>query len=133
MSPDEAVSDIFECRRCGDCCRGYGGTVVDQADIRAIAAYLDMTPERIRSRYCVLSGTRPVLTQQPNGYCAFWDRLCTIHPVKPRMCRDWPFIRSVLVDVANWRIMAGLCPGIRTDISDGQIIACVKEKIRTAS
>jgi Fe-S-cluster containining protein len=131
MSPDTADADIFECRRCGDCCRGYGGTVVADADIRAIAAYLEMTPERFRSTYCVLSGSRPVLGQQPNGYCVFWDRLCTIHPVKPRMCRAWPFIQSVLVDVFNWRIMAGMCPGIRTDVSDERVIACVKRKLRT--
>ena len=127
-SPDPAGTDIFECRRCGDCCNGYGGTVVSDADIRTIAAYLGMAPETIRERYCVLSGSRPVLVQQPNGYCAFWDRLCTIHPVKPAMCRAWPFIESVLVDVANWRIMAGMCPGIHTDVPDERIIRRVKER-----
>lgn len=132
MSPSEAGADIFECRRCGDCCRGYGGTVVDEDDIRAIAAYKDLSPEQFRSRYCVLSGSRLVLVQQPNGYCAFWDRLCTIHPVKPRMCRAWPFIESVLVDVQNWHIMASMCPGIRTDVSDEHIIACLKAKLQTA-
>jgi len=32
------------------------------------------------------------------------------------MCRCWPFIDSVLVDVENWHIMVASCPGIRTDI-----------------
>ena len=132
MSPSEAAPDIFECRRCGDCCRGYGGTLVEEADIGAIAAYLGITAERFRYKYCVLSGSRPMLVQQPNGFCAFWDRLCTIHPVKPRMCRAWPFIKSVLKDVTNWHIMAGMCPGIRTDVSDEQIIACVKKKLPAA-
>lgn len=133
MSADKAADDIFECRRCGDCCRGYGGTVVDEADIRNIAAYLGMKPRAFRTRYCVLSGSRPVLAQRPDGYCAFWDRLCTIHPVKPRMCRAWPYIESILTDVNNWRIMAGMCPGIRTDIDDEHIIACVQEKLRGAT
>ena len=131
MSPDPESSEIFECRRCGDCCRGYGGTAVDETDIRAIAAYLDMDPDTFRERYCVAGRTRPSLVQQPNGYCAFWDQLCTIHPVKPRMCRSWPFIKSVLVDVKNWRVMAGMCPGIRADVPDEQIIACVKEKMQS--
>ena len=127
--PDNGEREIFKCLRCGDCCRGYGGTVVDNTDIRAIAAYLDMTPEAFRTRYCTMSGSRPVLVQQPGGYCAFWDQLCTIHPVKPRMCRAWPFIESVVVDPANWRIMAGMCPGIRTDVSDEHVVECVKKKL----
>ena len=129
MSPNEAACDIFECTRCGDCCKGYGGTVVDEADIRAIAAYLNMSAEKFQERYCVLSGSRPVLVQQSSGYCAFWDQLCTIHPVKPRMCRRWPYIESVVKEVNNWRIMAGMCPGIRTNVSDEHIIACVKKKL----
>ncbi len=132
-SPSAADADIFECRRCGDCCRGYGGTVVDEADIRTIARYLHVKPETFRAGYCDRSGSRLVLAQQSNGYCAFWDQLCTIHPVKPRMCRAWPYIESILVDVANWRAMAGMCPGIRTDVADEHIIACVKEKLRIAS
>lgn len=128
-SPEIDPSEIFECRRCGDCCRGYGGTAVDETDIRAIAAYLNISPDAFRLRYCVPGASRPSLVQQSDGYCAFWDRLCTIHPVKPRMCRLWPFIESVLVDVTNWRIMAGMCPGIRTDVSDKQIIACVKQQL----
>ena len=129
-SPDNAATEIFACRRCGDCCRGYGGTVVDGSDIEAIAAYLKMAPGSFRDTYCVRTGSRWLLVQQPNGYCAFWDQLCTIHPVKPRMCRAWPFIESVLVDVSNWRIMAGMCPGMRTDVSDDRVIAGVREKRR---
>lgn len=132
MSPEKGAEDIFECRRCGDCCKGFGGTVVDEADIRQIAAYLGIPPRTFWSRYCVPSGSRSVLAQGPDGYCAFWDQLCAIHPVKPRMCRAWPYIDSVLADVANWRVMAGVCPGIRTDISDEHIVACVKAKRQTA-
>ena len=133
MSKINAETEAFQCRRCGDCCRGYGGTIVSEQDIKAIAGYLKISPEELRARYCVPSGSRLVLAQQSNGYCAFWDRICTIHPVKPRMCRAWPYIESVLVDVKNWRIMAGMCPGIRTDIPDRQILACVKNKLENSS
>jgi hypothetical protein len=44
------------------------------------------------------------------------------------MCREWPFIGSVLVDGKNWYAMAGSCPGMRTDVIDDQIKACVREK-----
>ena len=45
------------------------------------------------------------------------------------MCRQWPFIESVLVDINNWRIMAGLCPGICTDVPDVVIKACVANEL----
>jgi hypothetical protein len=48
--------------------------------------------------------------------------------VKPRMCSEWPFIKSVLVDVKNWHIMAGSCPGMRTDVIDNMIEACVRRE-----
>ncbi len=108
-------SDIFDCTRCGDCCKGYGGTFVSPDDIKAIANYLGTDSERFVSEYCQISGSEPLLAQGENGYCIFWDQVCTIHPVKPRMCKEWPFIRAVLVDMKNWHIMAGLCPGIRAD------------------
>jgi len=29
--------DIFKCRQCGECCKGYGGTFVTENEIEAIA------------------------------------------------------------------------------------------------
>jgi Fe-S-cluster containining protein len=110
---------------CGDCCRGYGGTFVSLEDIQAIAAYLGADADRFVETYCRFSGSRPVLAQADNGYCIFWDRKCTIHPVKPRMCRQWPYLQSVLVDVGNWHAMAASCPGMRTDVGDDLVTAWV--------
>jgi len=62
-------------------------------------------------------------------YCIFWDGLCTIHSVKPRMCKTWPFIESILVDTINWSIMASLCPGIRTDVPNRIIKKRVAEEL----
>jgi Fe-S-cluster containining protein len=76
-----------------------------------------------------MSGSRPVLTQGPDGRCIFWDKLCTIHPVKPRMCREWPFIPAILTDVQNWRTMADSCPGIRADAPEAAILRIVREKL----
>ncbi len=50
-----------------------------------------------------------------SGYCIFWDKVCTIHEVKPRMCKIWPFIESILLDPSNWAIIKSTCPGIRDD------------------
>jgi Fe-S-cluster containining protein len=130
-SDRKGPEDVFKCRRCGDCCRGYGGTYLTSEDIEAIAAYLGTGTESLLSSYCRLSGDKYLLAQRADGYCVFWDRLCTIHPVKPRMCRNWPFIESVLKDVGNWRAMATMCPGIRTEVSDEEVIRRVKEALET--
>jgi len=125
---DITPSDIFECRQCGECCKGYGGTFVTEKEIKAIVDYLNIDPEHFVDKYCQVSGGKPVLAQGRNSYCVFWDGLCTIHPVKPHMCRNWPFIKSVLVDINNWHIMATLCPGIRTDLPDSIIKECVRKE-----
>lgn len=122
-------SDIFDCKKCGDCCIGYGGTYITAEDIEAIAAYIRVEPETFVRDYCQMSGSKPVLAQGKNGRCVFWDEVCTIHPVKPRMCKAWPFIKSVLTDVSNWHIMASACPGIRTDVPDEVVLACVKREL----
>jgi len=121
--------DIFNCKKCGECCKGYGGTFVTDKDIKAIAAYINSDPADFVKNYCVLSGNKPVIAQGKNGYCIFWDKICTIHPVKPRMCRAWPFIESVLTDITNWKIMAASCPGICTDVSDEAVKASVKKEL----
>lgn len=127
--PVNKIMNIFECKKCGDCCKGYGGTFVTDSDIEAIAAYVKVEPRYFLRDYCQMSGTRPVLAQGKDGYCIFREnKICSIHPVKPRMCRAWPFIQSVLTDISNWRIMADSCPGMRTDISDEEIRVCVEKE-----
>jgi Fe-S-cluster containining protein len=123
------ASTIFQCKKCGDCCKGYGGTYLSQADIEAIADFIQTSPDTFLEKYCQLSGKRPVIRQDENGYCIFWDKICTIHPVKPRMCREWPFIKPVLADIANWSIMAGSCPGIHTGFPDETIRSIVTEEL----
>ena len=126
---DIKPADIFRCKRCGDCCKGYGGTFVSEKDIQAIASYLNTDSQDVIANYCQMSAKKLVLAQGENGFCVFWNGECTIHPVKPRMCKLWPFIESVLIDFENWKIMAGLCPGIRTDIPERVIRECVEKEL----
>ena len=132
LSEDLNVPDLFVCTRCGDCCKGYGGTYVCGEDIAAIAAFLHMEPSETIRRYCRMSGGKYLLGQRPDGYCLLYENACTIHPVKPHMCRQWPFIDSVLVDSNNWLIMAGVCPGMRTDVPLRHVQACVERVLNSA-
>lgn len=130
MRWDEEAPDLFVCRRCGDCCKGYGGTVVDERDIAAIARFLNQTPDGVREGFCLPAGKRFLLGQREDGYCVFWDGLCRIHPVKPRMCRRWPFIESLLRDPGNWRVMASVCPGMRAEAPLPRVLRFTAERLR---
>ncbi|MBF0225864.1 MAG: YkgJ family cysteine cluster protein [Desulfobacterales bacterium] len=110
--------DIFQCKQCGECCKGYGGTFISQNDIDNISNYIGVNRDVFIKNYCAFSGKKSFLIQGKNEYCIFWNnKICGIHPVKPKMCKSWPFIKSVLIDNKNWDIMASCCPGMRTDIS----------------
>ncbi len=124
-----APEDIFECKMCGECCRGFGGTYVNSEDIERIAEYLGVGREEFLRKYCQKSGSGIVLAQKEDGYCVFFKENCTIHPVKPRMCKAWPFIQAVVKDMANWKAMANSCRGIRTDFPDEAIVECVRKVI----
>lgn len=120
----------FACTRCGDCCNGYGGTYLSESDIDAIARFLGVSRESMVLRYTRLSGDRALILQGADGYCVFWDQVCTIHPVKPRMCRRWPFIDALLVDPDNWRSMASCCPGMDADAPQREILAWVTRVLK---
>lgn len=125
---------VFECQQCGECCNGYGGTYVSNDNIEAIAEFVGLPVAQFKTRYCSRSGSRYVLSQNSEGVCAFVkNRICSIHPVKPRMCRAWPYIPAILTDVANWHKMATCCPGMRTDMSDEEILETVQRKLKKVS
>jgi Fe-S-cluster containining protein len=119
-------SDFFECQKCGECCKGYGGTFVSDHEIERISRYLGIDPERLLRDYCDWSGGLPLIKTAESGYCIFWDKLCTIHEVKPRMCKIWPFIESILLDPSNWAIIKSTCPGIRDDGDLDDLAECVR-------
>jgi len=129
--PSDAIQPelLFKCRKCGECCKGYGGTFLTDKEIEDISRYINTDPKGFIAQFCNLSGNRPVLAQRKDGYCIFWDQLCMIHPVKPLMCRKWPFLESILVDTNNWLIMAGSCPGIRPDIDMDTLEKIVKQML----
>ncbi len=120
----------FECICCGDCCNGYGGTVISGADIEKIARFLDMDRDLFLETYCVKSPNGWMIAQREDGFCHFVkDKRCSIHPVKPRICRAWPYLESVLTDLTNWEAMASVCPGINKQADPQEIIAAVKAQI----
>jgi len=130
----KTCDDIFQCRQCGECCSGFGGTYVTQQDMINISLYLNSNPEKFIDRYCDTSGSKYVLTLGKDGRCIFFDTVlqCTIHPVKPYMCKAWPFIRTVIKHPENWNAMANSCPGMKKDIPSKdlkRIVSIEKDKL----
>jgi Fe-S-cluster containining protein len=121
--------DIFNCTQCGECCKGFGGTFVSETDIQNIANYFHISYKEVLSKYCQESGGKPLLAVGANGYCVFWNKICTIHPIKPRMCRAWPYIESVLKDITNWQAMGSCCPGINQHASEEKICKIVQRHL----
>ena len=120
------LSGIFECQKCGVCCKGYGGIFVTEQEANAIAKFLKITQDQFLSRYCEESSRRTMLRTGANGCCILWDGLCTIHPVKPNLCSTWPYLKSVLIDKNNLTVIQNACPGLSKDITYEEFAAAVR-------
>ena len=105
----------FACTGCGDCCGGGPGYVwVNQAEIDAIAARIEMEPEAFEKKYVNQIGVRRSLKEKRNYDCVFLDsetRKCTVYEQRPRQCRTWPFWDSNLKTPEDWKYTCSVCPG----------------------
>ena len=105
----------FQCTGCGDCCTGAPGYVwVNQAEIDALAARLEMTPAAFERKFVREIGVRRSLKERRNYDCVFLDaetRKCTVYEQRPRQCRTWPFWDSNLKSPESWSETCEACPG----------------------
>ena len=103
------MSETFQCRCCGACCRQPGFVRLESGEAGAIAACLGMDESAFTGEYADLSPDRRslVLKETPGGACVLLgaDNLCRANPAKPRQCRDFPF---------TWQNenSANVCPGL---------------------
>ncbi len=88
---------VFEnfkgCVRCGECCRVRGYVKLRPGEAERIAEYLDIPLYEFTSEYTRLTYDRQrlSLTEKEDGTCIFLEgNRCTIDPVKPQQCRDFP-------------------------------------------
>lgn len=106
----------FECTQCGHCCTGGPGFVwVDEAEIQAIAEYLNKPVGEVRLMHTRPAKGRVSLNEYANGDCVYFDgqaRHCTIYPVRPKQCRTWPFWNSNLASEDAWQQAEAGCPGM---------------------
>lgn len=105
---------VFDCTRCGECCRGRGGIVLRGNDAGRLAAFLDMGVNEFFARYTEPRRGKIALRSGGAGSCVFSDneRGCSVHPAKPDVCRVWPFFRGNMVDPVSLDMARQGCPGI---------------------
>ena len=89
----------FRCLRCGNCCRWHGAVRVDQEEIAAIAGFLGINENEFLARFTRLTDDRRGLSllEKPDGSCLYLEGSagevgCQINPVKPRQCREFPYV-----------------------------------------
>ena len=113
--PEKPAPIRFRCTQCGDCCTGAEGYVwVNQTEIDAMAARLEMDPAAFEKAYVRRVGIRRSLTERPGGDCVLLDaesRRCTVYGERPRQCRTWPFWNGNLSDEQAWQETCAVCPG----------------------
>src|ERR1041385_8238176 len=84
---------FYECQRCTACCRWPGQVRLTDDEISRIAAYTNLAEFDFIQRFTRLNAARSglALQEKPNGECIFLSgNDCSIQPVKPQQCRDFP-------------------------------------------
>lgn len=108
----------FKCTECGRCCTGAPGyTWVNESEIHAIAAFLNISVETFCRRYLRQVGNRLALLEHPTHYdCVFLkDKKCQIYSVRPTQCRTFPWWKRNLKSKEDWEEAARFCEGIHSD------------------
>ena len=125
---------VFQCRQCGDCCAGRGGIMVKPGEVKAMAALLSLPEAEFCRRFVEASALGPRLTVA-DGVCIFLmaGSLCRVHPVKPFICRQWPFLPAILMDPDELDNAKTACPGLNPacsheDFVDAALGQGAKEK-----
>lgn len=110
MSPPK---DAYECLCCGECCHGQGGIRITEEEAQLQAVYLGIRPEKYLDKYTILRNGNREIGIREDGACHFLkDKICSIHPVKPAICRLWPWLPGALAEEVGFIGLKGGCAGI---------------------
>ena len=109
----------FVCRQCGECCLGRGGVRFTDEEMAAAASYLKISQDEFKRLYLTGNGPLWEIGTDSAGYCHFHrpGGLCLVHPVKPAVCRLWPYLPGSLRHESAFIAAKAACPGLRRDLT----------------
>jgi Fe-S-cluster containining protein len=119
---NRARHSVFSCCQCGECCRGERGILVTPAELEAMAGYLGLSVDDFTSRFLVPTPLGPQLATRFGTCIMQAGSLCRVHPVKPRICRQWPFLPALVAHADEFEAAKEACPGIGADIGHGDFV-----------
>lgn len=109
------MTAIFQCLRCGNCCRHEGEVRLDDGEAERMASGLGLDVATFTAQFTRLRDDRRGLSlkDQSDGTCIFLEGTppaCHIHANKPRQCRDFPRL---------WKYedLETICPAARKPLS----------------
>lgn len=102
LFPQIAAQVLFRCENCGECCRGEGYALVDEADLQEIARALGISLSEARARFTdpdpeKYTGCRILKSMGPDSSCCLLDgpaKRCMIYSHRPRICRTFPMLNA---------------------------------------
>jgi uncharacterized protein len=95
-----------------------------------MAQYLKMPVAQLRETFLEPTPMGLAVKNKPGQGCVFNEGgRCTIHPVKPRICRDWPFLPAILLHPNELEAAKGACPGLNRDSRHADFLRWWQEKI----
>ncbi|MDR0466583.1 MAG: YkgJ family cysteine cluster protein [Deltaproteobacteria bacterium] len=108
------VLHAFDCRMCGECCRGKGGIVIGPRDLPRLCGHLHTDELGFVALYGHRQDGKIKLRTGPDNYCVFFlpGSGCSVHAHKPDVCRAWPFFRGNMTDKGSFAMAKEFCPGI---------------------
>jgi len=110
-----SVEEVFSCRQCGTCCQGHGGIFIHPEQAGTVAEFLGLPVEEFVREYTFPKHGLLAFKVDAEEYCVMHDYQthgCLIHPVKPVMCRDWPFFPAPLKYPEEFEVIKRSCPGL---------------------
>lgn len=103
----------FACQQCGSCCTGEPGTVsVSRDEMIRLADHLGLSVPGLIEACLDPFRDSYTIRERIGGDCLFYDRGCTIYPVRPAQCRTYPFWVKNLRSEYAWKQVCRECPGI---------------------
>ncbi len=120
MTLKEKILKNFTCKNCGRCCQRAGGIVyISLAEAQAIAKFLKKPLFLFLQENCKKQRGWLVLSDdklRPECYLDQNNR-CKIYPVRPKYCRNYPFVPEIFKSEKAIREESAFCPGIATALA----------------